>query len=667
MHRRLGLLPSLAAVGVLSLPAALAPGAAASPRACAGTVSETIAPDGSRSPSPARGDSCWLDMQPYPFGAEGEPVEVSKNPQCAAGASEAFRCYLTVTSIAFRSWNRGLAATTEGGENTHNAFGVWIFNGERWYPDPTFPGSKTCPGNTVVWAGKLDYWLIGTSLSKNWPSICRFDGVHLAWEPLEIPEATKRRVEELVEGQPVLIEGKPVLRPGGITSGACFAWNNCWFFGTYGTVLHWGGEPKEGEPPLTDVSPSEGWLQGEYTGAVARQNTAGEPFGAAVGAASEGGEAAEVLPPQPDGSRAPQLYSSTGGAFSPLAFAPPFAPAQALFGTDLTAVALDSAGEGWVAGNPAGLHLTERLGGNPQEPSPPPGDSDLSPLVPISGEGASGACTGPPSTRFGFTPYSPGTTAAADSFLWSSIAVIPPAGEALTVVPPAGEALAGGRMRRAVPGAGPDEDAQVGEPVIAQAGCDGTTTLTRFRITDPTSPSFTAPADREGGVTAVSASAPNDAWAATSKGSLKGEFNSPYQPPHLYRLTDGNAPEAPAGDDVESRPSDLKPDKPEEKTVPESEPPPHAPPTTTQTHSVTLPPAIYDVKAKVRTTKVHGRLLLQLYLTFRVRRPTTIGVQALRKGRVVSVARPKHFAGHTGVLILTLDRARWPTKVRFVA
>ena len=70
---------------------------------------------------------------------------------------------------------------------------------------------------------------------------------------------------------------------------------------------------------------------------------------------------------------------------------------------------------------------------------------------------------------------------------------------------------------------------------------------------------------------------------------------------------------------------------------------------------------------KVHATRRHGRLTLSLYLTFKVRRPTTIGAEALRRGRVVSVARPRHFTAGRGLLILNLDRRRWPTKVSFLA
>jgi len=58
---------------------------------------------------------------------------------------------------------------------------------------------------------------------------------------------------------------------------------------------------------------------------------------------------------------------------------------------------------------------------------------------------------------------------------------------------------------------------------------------------------------------------------------------------------------------------------------------------------------------------------LSLYITFKVRRPVTIGARALRSGHVVSQARPRHFAGDSGLLVLSLNRRHWPTKVSFFA
>lgn len=43
-----------------------------------------------------------------------------------------------------------------------------------------------------------------------------------------------------------------------------------------------------------------------------------------------------------------------------------------------------------------------------------------------------------------------------------------------------------------------------------------------------------------------------------------------------------------------------------------------------------------------------------------------LGAEALRRKQVVGVARPRHFVGHRGQLVIKLDRKRWPTKVRFI-
>jgi hypothetical protein len=462
----------------------------------------------------------------------------------------------------------------------------------------------------------------------------------------------------------------PQPKPGAIKSAACFAWDSCWFFGTYGAVVHWDGHA------LIDASPdrSAGSLQAEITAAVAHRDPSGNPVGAAVAGTSEQFESAP-LATQSDQAPPAELYGSSGGAFSPLPFTPFTAgQPQDPYRTDLVAVDLGPDGQGWVAGNPAGLRLHEREGLPPpvekdQEPplarqfsSPSP---QPSPIQPVATTGVPTACTGPPSTRFTYTavPKETKATAQEGAFLWSSLAVLPGAGEA----------LAGGRMRRAPASAGKgNEDARIGEPVIAAAACDGTTTVTRFRIPDPLNPSQSAPADRGGSVTALAANASNDAWAATTTGRLESPdgifFNGVPERPNVYRLTDGQPPASPEGNDEEFRPREEKLDAP--IFVLEPPPPPEPPPSpapVTQTHTETLPPAVYAVKVKVHATRRHGHLTLSLYLTFKVRRPTTIGAEALRRGRVVSVARPRHFTAGRGLLILNLDRRRWPTKVSFLA
>jgi hypothetical protein len=44
----------------------------------------------------------------------------------------------------------------------------------------------------------------------------------------------------------------------------------------------------------------------------------------------------------------------------------------------------------------------------------------------------------------------------------------------------------------------------------------------------------------------------------------------------------------------------------------------------------------------------------------------TVGLEALRKGKVVSRSGMKHFKGKRGTLVLHLNRRHWPTRIRFV-
>jgi hypothetical protein len=597
----------LAGLGLLALAAAGAPGTAArAAGGCAPYIKTTVAANGTTESKQQltekpleKGNPCWV-QEPYPFVEENE-VE--------PGVKTVTR--FRATSLAFRAWNRGLAATTGG---------VWIFNGERWYPNPSFPGSGECPGETVLWAGKLDYWLVGPGPNFNWPNICRYDGETHEWIPVSVPR------------------GHP---SGGITSGACYAWNDCSFFGSYGVVLHWNGER------LTDVSPnpSEGWLLGEYSAAVATQDAAGDPLGVAVGdpfttdrqsdeypPVLGSGGAAPTLPNQPNGLPAPQIYGSRGGPFTPFEFPPP----PAGHPTDFVAVGLGHAGQGWIAGNPAGLRA--RLGGtiefNESTEKPVP-----SPLVPISTSGAAGACPGPPESRFTYS-QNPALTEPAGSYLWSSLALIPGTEEALV----------GGLTVEHGFGV-----LRFTEAIIVRALCGGATTATQLLNSEGK-----APQPPENLVSAIAANASNDAWAAIA-GQEAGE------PLRLYRFTDGQPPDAPSGNDLESRPPELEQDKPIFEFIPPKEeaPPPPPPPIVSQTPSSTLPPAVYDVKVKLHTAKRRGRTYLSLYLTFKVRRSITLGAQALRHGRVVSVARAKTFSGRTGQLILNVERKRWPTSVQF--
>lgn len=625
----------LAAVAVLGARASTASAATA----CAVTT------DPATPAAPVAGHPCWTDVAPYPFGADGNPVDPSTGicgplvlppgPSYQGDYNTNPSCYLQVTSMAFRAWNRGLAAAAPlPNASAPNAFGVWLYNGARWFPDPTFPGNAICKGTKILWAGKLDYWLIGGP--NNWSSLCRFDGVSFTWQPLAVPSVTLGHV-------PV---DPSTLGPsnGSIKAGACLAWDDCWFFGSFGTVLHWDGQL------LSDASLGVGpapWLGGDFDAAVARTDAAGNPF--AFAASASGfvfGGAQVAVPPQPDGSPPPQLFRSSGGPFTALPFTPPsLAQPGDPFRTDLVAIDYDAHGDGWVAGTPA---------------SRAPAVAQPAPLTRLAEDGSPAACLGYDASTFSFAAHGGG---AADSYLWRSLAVFPDSGDA----------LAGAGLQPAAHGTNVNDDGQ-SEPAIVLASCGRAPLVTRFRIPDP----FDAdqlhaqlvPADRQGATTAVAANAANDAWAATTNGnvlSLPGPFQTTYnERPHLYRLTDGQPSLAPNGDDYEPRPSVFTLDPPVYVVAP---PTYAAPPRTVKTvtkhakaRTKRLAPAIYGVRTQLRHTGGGYALVV----AFRVRRALTIGVEALQHKQVVGSSGLKHFGGRRGQLVLRLDPRRWPTGLRFV-
>ena len=764
MFRCLRLLAS-ASASVALLAAAAAPLAAAEQPADAAASSTTscasAAVSGYSAPSaPEPGHPCWVDVKPYPFGSyegpsgteEAGPVEIEsprwreEHPQCLrfglerltgdAAAEEG--CFLTVTSMAFRSWNHGLAATypaslwrdglSGAARAEKNPYGVWIFDytaetGPQWFPDPTFPGRKACPGHTIVWAGKLDYWLVGGPTDRNWSRLCRFDGLTDQWQPFAVPAATLRRVT------PPVIPPTPATSPraaatttpapisdrspreGGITSAACLAWSDCWFFGSYGAVLYWNGST------LTDASPAptERWLDGEYLAAATNEDPVGDPFAVAVSGTAEylnsqSARERELIPARPSapgtaGSPPPELFRSLGweftfgllGGSSALPFSPPTDPQDGAeepggatrpvdpggwkdpYRTDLVAVGFNEAAEGWVAGNPAGLRTNwecEDICGEPAHRQIA-GAEALAPLVPVSlSSGTEDKCTDGPFAPEKLTFSDVVPPKEFGSFLWSSLAVVPAVGEAQ--LPASGEAVAGGSMRpHEVEGSERNSPGTLPEPVIVQANCDGAMTTTRFRVAEAaeqTEPNRTEAeaADRGGTVTAISASAKNDAWAATSDGQLLGRVNPSEPPmrekviqaPHLYQLTDGRTPEALEGNEEEERPPELQENPPIYVFEPEPEPPlPPVPPPVTNTSTTHEPPAVFGVKATLHN--VGGKL--SLYLSFKLRRPITLGAEALRSGRVVARAKARHFSGRRGVLVLQLSRKHWPTKIRFTS
>jgi len=596
----------------------------------ASTCAQTV-PASPGAPTP--GAACWTDVTQYPFGFDGNPVNPA-SPDCAAQEAsvgdtigDPIVCYLSVDSMAFRAWNRGIAVTSPplnalvsspfSGFSAKTPFGVWLYNGDRWFPDPTFPGQSVCPGNTAVWAGKLDYWVIGEipSLLVNgglqaWPALCRFDGVNFDWEPLPIPTAALAHVPRDSLGHAL---------PGAIQTGACFAWNDCWFFGSYGVTLHWDGQSLTDATPDTANSP---WLESDLTAAVAGTDAAGNPFAFAVTAAPRDQKG------EPDGTPSPQLWRSSGRAFTPLGLPSNVPPA----GTDLVAAAVNAGGQGWLAGDPGGELVTSQGTLAPYFSNPFTATAitpEPSPLIPLSASGAV-PCTPVDSFRYSGNA----------GYLWSSISVFPTGG-----------ALAGGVA---------DTDGAQ-EPVLAEVSCNQSPSS--LQLVD---------AGRDSVITAVAANAVNRGWAATASSTTPNGNTVLFAPlPGLYHLTDNAPPLAPAGDDVESRPIVTQSEPTIFEFVPPVVVPPPAPsPTpapkpgkTTITHVKARPP-IYAVQPPKLARISTGRFSLSI--RFKVRSKVTIGIEALRRGKVVSKSGFKTFRGKTGELVLALDVNQWPTSLKFI-
>jgi hypothetical protein len=360
------------------------------------------------------------------------------------------------------------------------------------------------------------------------------------------------------------------------------------------------------------------------------------------------------------------MFASSGGAFAPLDFTPPTDPQpEDPYRTDLMAADFDSAGLGWVAGVPVGSRAAFRSGNG----EPKPGDAERradapepAPLVPISASGAATSCVGPPARRFTFT----GSPRGSDAYLWSS----------LSVFPSARETLAGGQIRPATAGTAVNDDG-AREPAIVEAACDGKVTVTRFRVPDQTADPAQAPlipANRGGTFTSVAANASNDAWAATTPGALSNladPLNAAFEHARLYRLTDARPPKAPAGDDVEPRAPaftldpEIFVDEPPLPEPPVEQGATITRPLTKKPKRVTLKAAVYAIDPSKPRALKGGTFILDV--RFRVRRPVTIGLQGLRRGKVVCSSGLKHFTGKRGKLSLKIDRKHWPTKLRFVA
>src|SRR5262249_6431971 len=145
-------------------------------------------------------------------------------------------------------------------------------------------------------------------------------------------------------------------------------------------------------------------------------------FAAAAASTPTNANQVAQVAPQPDGSAPPQLFTSTANAFSPLPFTPPTAPKFGdPFRTDVVAVDVNQQGQAWVGGVPVGrTPTTVSSAGSPrvsQATAP-------SPLVPLTRTGTKAPCDQVPANRFTFTGTpQPGDP---DSYLWTSISVVPP-------------------------------------------------------------------------------------------------------------------------------------------------------------------------------------------------------------------------------------------------
>ena len=282
------------------------------------------------------------------------------------------------------------------------------------------------------------------------------------------------------------------------------------------------------------------------------------------------------------------------------------------------------------------------------------------------------SCTAPPASTFTYSDE----PSAADSYLWSSISAVPTGDDAFAggqTWPGTGDPVyeqVGATVEPAPDGTSEPDQTGHGVPVIVHAQCDGSITTTVFFAPDPLHPGTLAPADDSGAVTAIAANAANDAWAATSRGllPLNTEGGSQFQPPHLYRLTDGQPPAALAGTTTRvvrlicsrtppasgARPAVGRPggyrrilvlDHPQPGAGAQAEADPG------------WPGRALRLRSKLEGRGQH----LTLQITFRLRRPVTLGAQALRHRRIVGSAPLRHFSKRRGQILLELSTKDWPT------
>src|SRR5262249_39436313 len=129
----------------------------------------------------------------------------------------------------------------------------------------------------------------------------------------------------------------------------------CWFFGDFGTMVHWDGKVLSDATPDTGKSPG---LAVEYTGVDSRTLPDGTDVGIAVASSGDALGRPQVgvglnLPPA-------QLFSSDGTTWTTSSYSPPTVPRPGdPYRTNLTAVSAASDGTGWTIGTPAGWSLSD--------------------------------------------------------------------------------------------------------------------------------------------------------------------------------------------------------------------------------------------------------------------------------------------------------------------
>ena len=454
-----------------------------------------------------------------------------------------------------------------------------------------------------MWAGKLDYWLVGPGPEDGnggkWANLCRFEGeVNLEWEPFALPSATKEHVGRERPGRHHL--GR--LLCAGTTAGSSGP-----------TARSCTGTARA----LTNASPasSQGLLQGEYTAAAAREGPAGERSGLRWAQPAKTYADGPLTTLEGEPPRAAVRLQQRGLLATPVH--PIHKPRQTSgdpYRTDLVAATSTRRTRAGWRGTPRGCARSR-----PPRRAPREGDTRRPRL-------GSPSVSPPRLSRYRPPAQRPPARAHQRIASRTRRSQKPPnnlrknrepsCGRRSRFSLALGEALAGGKLGPATEQAGND-----GEPVIARAGCDGTTSLTRFRRSlEPADRSGGGPADRPGRLHRDGRQRQQRRGASTTAGSAASD-----QPPHLYRLTNGQPPEAPEGNDEEpARPSCRRRREEERAPVEEAPPPPppvEAPATVTQTKAVKLPAAVYDVKAKLHTSRRNGKCYLSLYITFKLRRP----------------------------------------------